>query len=52
MPMLKLETKSDSFDLSLVDVGTHIPVGYKRGRVALLVFATFHVTLASKKSTR
>lgn len=32
--MLKLETKSDSFDLSLVDMVINIPVGYKRGTVA------------------
>lgn len=52
LAMLKLENKSDGFDLSLVDMVIDIPVGYKRGRVALLMFATFHVTLSKKKSTR
>lgn len=52
LPMLKLETKSGGFDLSLVDMVIDIPVGYKRGTVALLMIATFHVTLSRKKSTR
>lgn len=30
LPMLKLETKSDSFDLSLVDMVIDIPMGNKR----------------------
>ena len=30
LPMLKLETKSDSFGLSLVDVLIDVPVGNKR----------------------